>query len=82
MATLHATFGLLNVHVDDAHGQIKSTTPLEDEKHTESIEPEEKETETVKADKESDASVVVAKVTGKHCIVTRPRLTPFSLFTL
>ncbi|KAL7314391.1 hypothetical protein PS15m_005966 [Mucor circinelloides] len=43
---------------DDAHGQIKSTTTADDERHDESAKVE-KEKESVEADRESDASVVV-----------------------
>lgn len=66
---VHATFGLTSLQADDAHGQIKSTTTIDDEKHAESAKVE-KEKESIEADRESDASVVV-KVIGKNCIVTR-----------
>ncbi|CAO3611552.1 unnamed protein product [Mucor fragilis] len=46
---------------DAAPSQIKSPTPAADEKRTEPVQAEKKDKETVQTDKESDASVVVAK---------------------
>ncbi|GAN10871.1 hypothetical protein MAM1_0419d10421 [Mucor ambiguus] len=53
--------GSREIQKDDAHSQIKSSSPVDDEKHTDSIKAEKKDNETVKTDRESDASVQVVK---------------------
>ncbi|KAL9538516.1 hypothetical protein MBANPS3_010874 [Mucor bainieri] len=55
--------GSREIKNDDAHTQIKSTTPVDDEKRSDSLKAKEKKTssETAKTAVESDASVVVVK---------------------